>query len=109
MDWIEQRVESPSFFIFSDAPEWCRETFRGPRCRIVDLGASRVDPINDLRLMSACRHNIIANSTFSWWGAWLNPNPEKLVVVPSRWCTDSTQDADVARYMHPAGWVPIST
>lgn len=74
----------PEVFVFFDDPEWCRIH--------LDLGVpfqvvvgNEKEPHDDLRLMSACRHNIIANSSFSWWGAWLNPNEEKAVIAPRTW------------------------
>ena len=57
----------------------------------------------DLRLMAACRHNIIANSSFSWWGAWLNPNPAKIVCAPSVW-----RDEAISRQILPPEWIRCS-
>jgi hypothetical protein len=56
-----------------------------------------------MRLMSMCRHHIIANSSFSWWGAWLNPGPEKIVIAPRRWFANGADVADLL----PKNWVRI--
>jgi hypothetical protein len=57
----------------------------------------------DLCLMSLCKHNVIANSSYSWWGAWLNNNPGKIVVAPSNWFTDNKSLAD----LYPNNWIII--
>ena len=72
------------FFLFSNDMEWTKEHLAGPDCVPVE-GGSEEKGYLDLYLMSRCRHNIIANSSFSWWGAWLNGNPEKQVIAPARW------------------------
>lgn len=84
----ERMGVEPVIYAFSDDPEWVRENLRLPaQIRIPGHNdASR--NFEDLRLMSACRHHILANSSFSWWGAWLNPNPEKIVAAPARWYAD---------------------
>jgi hypothetical protein len=74
------------YYIFSDDIDWVKENFDFIEiCQLVDNSAYENSDYWDLLLMSKCKYNIIANSTFSWWGAWLNQNPEKIVVVPEKW------------------------
>ena len=70
-----------TFVLFSDDIEWCKERFRGHDVVFVEA----LSPVEDLFLMARCKGHIIANSTFSWWGAWLDPNPDKKVIAPLRW------------------------
>jgi len=82
---IGEKVHNPIYYIFSDDKEWVKENLRtGNNQHYVDWNYGE-DSYRDMQLMSMCKHNIIANSSFSWWGAWLNKNPEKIVVAPSRW------------------------
>lgn len=69
------------FLVFSDDPSWCRAEFTGEEYTVVDLGNS----FSEMCLMTLCDHNIIANSSFSWWGAWLGENPDRVVIAPSKW------------------------
>ena len=69
------------FLIFSDDIEWCKKQFTGDKFKFVNGEEDYID----LHIMSMCEHNIIANSTFSWWGAYLNQNPEKTVIYPDKW------------------------
>jgi hypothetical protein len=73
---------------FSDDIPWAKENFRLPHeMTFVDVNTSS-SVHDDLRLMSACKHHVIANNTFSRWGAWLDPRPDELVVAPRYWgCT----------------------
>ncbi len=83
---ITQQIDRPIIHIFSDCPEWVRENLHFDYPTVIhnhNQDAHRCH--EDLRLMSACRHNITANSSFSWWGAWLNPNPKKIVITPKTW------------------------
>lgn len=85
---ISNKVVSPFYYVFSDDKEWSDNFMRSlnvPYKLITWNNAS--DSYKDMYLMSQCKHNVIANSTFSWWGAWLNDNPSKLVVQPSTWFT----------------------
>lgn len=90
-DRVAKSIENPHYFVFSDDPEWAAENLklRHP-VRYVNHNGSMAH--EDLRLMSLCRHHVIANSSFSWWGAWLSTSPDKLVIAPDRWFNDLTID-----------------
>lgn len=96
----------PRFFVFSDDPAWvARNLELGFPMHVVDHnGADRAS--NDLRLMAACRHHIVANSSFSWWGAWLNPSADKIVVAPRPWFRDPALDDST---IVPERWIRLST
>jgi hypothetical protein len=74
--------EENHFVIFSDDIKWCEENFNFLKNKTFISGNTDYE---DLYLMSMCKHNIIANSTFSWWGGWLNCNIDKKVIIPSKW------------------------
>jgi len=104
IDHIRRHVQSPSFFVFSDDPEWTREHLPVPEPRNFVSHNCGVADWEDLRLMSACRHFIVANSTFSWWGAWLGVSPEKIVIAPKQWFADTSVSA---KDIVPASWVRV--
>ena len=72
-----------TFVIFSDRINWCKKHFPNLGKKVVFIEGN--DPVEDLFLMSMMKHNIICNSTFSWWGAYLNQNAEKIVIAPVHW------------------------
>ena len=72
------------FFVFSDDVEWTKKYFKGCQFVIVDFNRENQSYI-DMQLMSLCKHNIIANSSFSWWAAWLNQFRDKIVIAPKFW------------------------
>lgn len=82
---LAEKVHRPCFFIFSDDPGWTEENLRITHPAIFVSHNGPKKNYEDLRLMSQCRHHILANSSFSWWGAWLNQYPDKLVLSPDRW------------------------
>ena len=85
-------IQDKPLFIFSDDIEWCENQF-------TDWGkVTFVDGLNDresLQLMSKCKHNIIANSSFSWWAAWLNNFAEKQIIAPQKWLNQSIEPFDL--------------
>ena len=91
MNRILEKVSKPSFFIFSDDIEWAKNNLKLDYPTIFVSNNSIKDG-EELLLMSKCKHNIIANSSFSWWGAWLNQNPQKIVIAPKQWFKDSSVD-----------------
>jgi len=103
IQYIADRVDSPHLFIFSDDVDWVKNNLK------VDFPHEYVDhnygaeSYNDMRLMSLCRHHIIANSSFSWWGAWLNPSKDKIVVAPKHWFANKSNTQDLL----PQDWVRL--
>ncbi|GBG57986.1 alpha-1,2-fucosyltransferase [Sporomusaceae bacterium FL31] len=80
-----KKIRDPQFFVFSDDCEWSQQNLNLPYpTTFVNHNGSDY-AYEDIRLMSLCKHNVIANSSFSWWGAWLNRNPQKMVIAPKQW------------------------
>jgi hypothetical protein len=86
MNIVKEKVDSPLFYFFSDDIEWVKKEF-GEADTFVFISNPKLEDYEELLLMSYCSHNIIANSSFSWWGAWLNKNPDKIVIAPKKWVT----------------------
>ena len=96
---IEALVDDPHYFVFSDDPQWVKQNINIDNAVFVsDRGYA---PEVDLMLISSCQHQIIANSSFSWWGAYINANADKHVIIPDPWF-----DADIcAKDMSPIEWI----
>lgn len=99
IDYIKSKVENPYFFIFSDDKEWVTSNMKLSNATIVDHNYGR-DSWQDMYLMSRCQNNILANSSFSWWAAYLNQSPKKIVVTPKRWWADFEKDDVVPNEWH---------
>lgn len=84
VDYIKKEVNDPLFFVFSDDIDWVKENLKLD-VPMFFVSSKEIKDFEELVLMSFCNHNIIANSSFSWWGAWLNNNHNKIVVAPKRW------------------------
>lgn len=92
------------FFFFSDDIEWCRSVFSEIENAVFVDWNHGSDSYRDMQLMSFCKHNIIPNSTFSWWGAWLNNNPDKMVIAPSVFFVDAGKNGAYRQNM-PKEWL----
>lgn len=104
VEYIAKTVENLKLFIFSDDPNWVKQNLDLPyECIFVDNNSGSKS-YEDMRLMSLCKHNVIANSSFSWWGAWLNNNQEKIVIAPRKWFND---EKIVQTDVIPDSWVRI--
>jgi Glycosyl transferase family 11 len=91
IDLIASKVGWPTFFFFSDDIDWVESNLAISHPYFLVRHNIGYESYNDVRLMSLCKHNIIANSSFSWWGAWLNANEGKMVIAPKYWLNpDST-------------------
>lgn len=100
---ILKKIKEPTFFVFSDDIDWVKDNLKidYPKFFVSD---KRLPDYEELVLMSKCKHNIIANSTFSWWGAWLNNNKDKIVIAPKKWFNvESINTEDLI----PEGWIRI--
>ena len=91
ISYIYEKAGNCSFYIFSDEPKWVRANFTELDYILIDWNQGENSYL-DMYLMSLCKHNIIANSSFSWWGAELNCNKEKIVVSPSKWYNGMSSD-----------------
>jgi len=103
ISYIAERVRCPVFYVFSDDIAWVRENLPITLpCVYIDHNRG-TESHRDMQLMSRCCHHIIANSSFSWWGAWLNPSAEKIVVAPQKWFVNDSDTKD----LFPSGWVSL--
>lgn len=103
LERLQSQAANPVFFFFSDDIEWTKEHFQEKNAVYVESCMfDQYEDWYDMCLMSHCKHNIIANSTFSWWGAWLNPNPDKIVIAPQKWMKN-----DVMKDVCPFDWIRI--
>lgn len=102
---INERIPNAKFFVFSDDSEWCEQIFTEENSCVVDCNTGDNSYL-DMFLMTQCKHNIIANSSFSWWGAWLNEHQDKIVISPKEWfATNSIENCmdDIL----PEDWIRI--
>ncbi len=105
LEQIKNKVTDPVFFIFSDDLDWCKENFMFiDKKEFVEGKANGISTQEELVLMSHCKHNVIANSSFSWWGAWLNQNKNKTVIAPKNWFADKKINTND---LIPNNWIKI--
>jgi hypothetical protein len=103
MKAVRQMPEDSKFLVFSDDIAWCKQNFPDVDGKFVCIEGNQ--DYEDLTLMSLCENNIIANSSFSWWGAYLNGKDEAIKVIPAKWfgiaMSHNTKD------LYPKGWIKI--
>lgn len=104
LETISKRVSDPVFFFVSDDMDWVMRNFTPLQKDHNIVFVTARDEFHDLLLMQKCMHNIIANSSFSWWGAWLNSNPGKIVIAPRRWFVDQSIPTDD---LIPNSWIRL--
>lgn len=104
MQYFRKKYSSDvRFYLFTNDKSWVQEHLMDADCHLVE-GNTGTDSFRDMQLMSLCKHNIIANSSFSWWGAWLNKNPGRIVAAPARWTNDTLEEqVDII----PEDWMKI--
>lgn len=118
MNAIEQmnsRFKDAAYFFFSDDIDWVKFTFGNNKSFMFNdhnsekkSNFNNAQDIKDLMLMRLCKHQIIANSTFSWWGAWLNNNSHKLVIAPKLWFKDPAANVKIKyENLYPKGWIVL--
>ena len=103
IDMMRSLIGPCKLFVFSDDPAWVRENMSFPGIDFKIVSSNVLRPAQEMYLMSRCKHNVIPNSTFAWWGAYMNPNKNKVVVCPSLWSRDS-QDF---KYLIPHEWTRL--
>jgi hypothetical protein len=98
----EERIKNPVFFVFSDDIEWVKNNLK-TKNPLTFVSGNNMPDYEEMVLMSKCNHNIIANSSFSWWGAWLNSDPNKIVIAPKKWYNAPVEIKDLI----PNKWITI--
>lgn len=102
MEIMSSKISAPFFIIFSDDIKWCRQNLKLEHSGYFNSHNFR--SWEDMKLMSLCQYHIIANSSFSWWGAWLSPDRDKIVIGPAKWFRDSSK---MTSSILPPGWIKL--
>lgn len=104
-DKVEGGGKKPHFYVFSDDIGWAKENLKpsSPTTPITYVSGNGLSEAAELIRMSMCDHHIIANSSYSWWGAWLNPKKDKVVIAPKEWFQTIADTKDLL----PEGWLRI--
>jgi hypothetical protein len=106
IELIQEKVECPFLYVFTNDPDWVEHEFKPELPYKIVSGNTGADSYKDMLLMSLCKHNIIANSSFSWWGAWLNKHGDKLVVCPQKWYPAEKMNRYIDE-MIPDEWIKL--
>ena len=105
---IEEKIKDPRFYVFTDNPEWVKENFRDFEYTLVQENpVAGYGSHFDMQLMSLCQHNILSNSTYSWWGAFLNRNQSPIVICPEIWFNPNSCKEYTSRQIRCKGWITL--
>lgn len=103
VSYIKDNIKTPILYIFTDDIDWVKNSFHFDADSVIVSNNNLMD-FEELQLMSYCKHNIIANSTFGWWGAWLNENAGKIIIAPEKWYNDKNYQL----FYEKSDFVPLS-
>lgn len=107
IEYIKLKVENPVFYVFSNDMSWVSSSFTDLDIEFIPVEHNVADKsFLDMVLMSNCKHNVIANSSFSWWAAWLNRNADKIVIAPQEWICDKNY-AESTEALIPDSWIKL--
>jgi hypothetical protein len=103
--YLDKKIKQPRYFVFSDDLTWCKKNLALPENSVFVDGTKTRHVCGEIWLMQHCQHNIVANSSFSWWGAWLNENPDKIVIAPKVWFQnkETNQETEIV----PSSWIRL--
>lgn len=106
--YFTDRIDNPKFYVFTDNPDWVKVNFKKFDYELVDHNpTSGWGSHFDMQLMSLCKHNIISNSTYSWWGAFLNEHKDKKVIIPKIWFNPQVVESYTSDPLAPEDWIAI--
>lgn len=105
LEYLDRAHPGLALFVFSDDMDWVEEHFQPARPCVYVRATGSSNPYDKIRLMALCHHAIISNSTFAWWGAWLNPSPSRMVIAPDPWFASGSPND--GKDVVPGPWVRI--
>lgn len=103
MQYMRERIPVPRFYLFTDDADWCRRRFQDHDTIVIGHNSGK-ESYRDMQMMTLCRHHIIANSSFSWWGAWLGEAEDTITIAPKKWMTIQFGEEDTPA---PKRWVKL--
>jgi hypothetical protein len=106
VQYMNSKIYNPIYFIFSDDMDWVKKNFNTENLKYKFIETNMNQNHLDLILMSYCKHNIISNSSFSWWGAWLNININKIVIAPKIWFANKKMNNLISDLI-PNNWITL--
>ena len=107
VDIIYRDIKNPVFYVFSDDMDWAKRNLSFIQNTYFININFKEESYKDMILMSKCKHNIISNSTFSWWAAWLNDNPNKMIISPIMWVNPKSRNSKNDQDIRPASWIQV--